>query len=562
MTERREPPALSTGRDDGLVHAAADLTESPHDSQARLRRLLRVSQSMVEELDLEAVLRRIVEAAVQLVGAKYGALGVIAPDGHLERFIHVGIPEALAARMGELPKGLGLLGAIIDDPRPIRLAHLGSDPRSIGFPPHHPPMESFLGVPIRVRAEVFGNVYLTEAASGAFTADDEALLGELAATAGIAIDNARLFEESMRRQRWAAALAEITATLLSEHEGDPLQLVADRVLELAAADLACIVRPVSAEEVRIETAAGRRAAGLEGETLSGRGSLSARVIASGQPAMAAMAAADVRFERGSTLAVSVATAGRPVTVLSASRDAGRAEFSAAELEMAADFASQVGVALELAANRSDHERLALLEERARIAADLHDHVIQRLFAVGLQLQSIAGRLDDEPAAREQLVEQVESLDRAIASIRTSIFALTAQRGESPTLRHRVLDLLTELDPVLPLPPHVGFSGPVDLTITGALADDVLAAIREGLANAAKHAHARRTSVSLAVQDAMVTLEITDDGVGIGELAHTSGLANLSRRARRWDGDARLESGLDGGATLRWTAQVPAPARST
>jgi GAF domain-containing protein len=208
-----------------LEKSIGDLVEKAQDvlqTQGRLRNLLAATRAIAEDLELEDVLRRIAQAAVDLVGARYGALGVIGPDGRLEQFIHVGIDAGLAATIGHLPQGLGVLGALIDDPEPVRREHLAEDPRSVGFPAAHPPMDSFLGVPIRVRDEVYGNLYLTDRKDGPFSAEDEELLMSLAAAAGVAIDNARLFGDAQRRQRWALAQAEVASALLDEDGADPL----------------------------------------------------------------------------------------------------------------------------------------------------------------------------------------------------------------------------------------------------------------------------------------------------------------------------------------------------
>jgi signal transduction histidine kinase len=559
MTERRDRLEFPDGRKSELDRSLAELMSNAQkvlEAQGRLRSLLRASQAVVEELDLPTVLRKIVGAAVELVGAKYGALGVIAPDGHLEQFIHVGIPGDLAARLGELPRGLGLLGPFVENPRPIRLRHLGKDARSVGFPPNHPPMESFLAVPLRVRDSIYGNLYLSEAESGEFTEEDEELLTALAATACIAIDNARLYDESKHRQRWASALAEITAALLSDYQGDPLDLIVDRVAELADGDLVCVVRAISDELLMVDTARGRMAGQVEGLVFRAPGTLTARALASGQPVLVpeSFGAPELSLTLGPTMVIPLASSGQSQGVLSVARAEGRPSFTAQDLDMAADFAAHASVALELAAARADQQRFMVLEDRSRIAADLHDHVIQRLFAAGLGLQAISGRIAD-PIARAKLTEQVESLDEAIVAIRTAIFALTTQPRESTPFRHRVIDLVSELGRSLPLSPRLAFTGPVDLAISGELADDMLGVIREGLTNVAKHAGAQETSVSLAVRADAATLEISDDGVGMGSLNHKSGVANMARRAERWHGAASFESRDGGGTVLTWTAQV-------
>ncbi|TFD82806.1 GAF domain-containing protein [Cryobacterium fucosi] len=530
---------------------------SATESEVRLRSLLQASQSVVEQLELSSVLRRIVDVAVELVGARYGALGVIAPNGGLEQFIHVGMPDGLAERIGHLPVGLGLLGALIDEPQPIRLARLGDDDRSVGFPDGHPAMDGFLGVPVRVRGAVFGNLYLTEPASGAFTGEDEELLCVLAATAGIAIENARLFDETQRHQRWSAGTAEISAALLSERADDPRALLADRLGAIAGADLVCVVVPGSPETLLVDTARGALADQVRGLVFPASAAVCGRALESGQPFLTYGAAGhpDEVILIGPTMVIPLRTAGRPYGVLTASRRAGRPGFSPGELEMAADFVGQAGVALELARGRAVRQRLAVLEDRSRIARDLHDQVIQRLFAAGLGLQAIA-RTVVEPDLRYRILAQVDALDDAIAEIRTAIFALSAQiHPDRPSVRHRILDLLAELGPLFEHPPRITFSGPIDLLTPDALADDLVAVLREGLTNVLRHAGARESTVSVGVAGDTITVDIVDDGVGPAGAVTSSGLANLAERARRWHGALAL-TGIDaGGCLLRWSARL-------
>ncbi|WP_120337024.1 GAF domain-containing protein [Cryobacterium soli] len=535
-------------------------------TQGRLRSLLQASQAVVEELDLAAVLRRIVDVAVDLVGAQYGALGVIAPSGNLEQFIHVGIPDELATRIGHLPAGHGLLGALIDDPHAIRLTHLGDDPRSSGFPAHHPPMDSFLGVPVRVRGEVYGNLYLSNQISGGFSEEDEELLTALAATAGIAIDNARLFDETRRRQRWSAASAEISAALLSDRADASLELLADRFASLADADLVCVVLAAGEGTLIVDTARGTQAKRVKGLVIPSAGTTVGRAFDSGQPILTADGGAsldqpDAQLVLGPTMVIPLLASGRTHGVMTVSRSAGRPRFTTSDLEMAADFAGQASVALELARGRTAGQKLALLEDRSRIARDLHDNVIQRVFAAGIGLQAISGSVDDADV-RERIIEEVVALDVAIVEIRTAIFALTAQTSrDRGSIRHRVIDLLSELASLFPQTPRLVFTGPIDLLTPPAMSDDIAAVIREGLMNVVRHAEATETVVNLSVGDDLVVIEVVDNGVGVTESDRRSGLANLAVRAEQWGGDVVLENRARGGSRLRWTAGIePEPVR--
>jgi len=531
-------------------------------TQGRLRSLLQANRAVVEQLELSQVLRRIAEAAVSLVTAQYGALGVISPDGHLEQFIHVGMPQSDADRIGHLPEGRGLLGAVIDERRSIRLAHLHEDPRSAGFPDHHPTMDGFLGVPIRVRDEVYGNLYLTNPAGGEFTQEDEELITALAATAGIAIDNARLFDESRRRQRWSAALAEVTSALLSGASDDVLGVVADRVASVIDADLVCVVVPVDDETLLVDTARGENSAELVARRYPSAGSLVGAALESGQVAVSTdvQEAAGEEPMRGLTVALPLLAFERPLGALTISRAEGGAGFTPAELEMASDFARQASVAIELARGRADRQRLELVEDRNRIARDLHDHVIQRLFGSGMTLQAIASTAPE--STRAAIAEQVAAIDAAISEIRTAVFTLSSRSSGAPALRHRVLDVVAESSAGLASAPRLTFSGPVDLLIEGELAEDVVAVVREGLANVARHASARTADVAIVVDDAGVIVTVDDDGRGMSHASRrSSGTANLRARAERHGGEFELLGRESGGTRLRWTALL-APSEET
>jgi len=547
-------PDVPKGRLDQIIGELVGSAQAVLATESRLRSLLQASRLVTSELELPSVLRQIVVAALELVGARYGAVGVIAPDGSLAQFIHVGMPDETAHEIGHLPEGHGLLGALIEEQQPIRLESLQEDPRSSGFPAHHPAMQSFLGVPIRVRGEVYGNLYLAERTGGPFTAEDEELLVALAGTAGAAIDHARLFDESQRRQRWSAASAEVTSALLSENADDSLAIIVDRVCRLADADLACIALPAEGPFMTVVEAHGDLAAQLDGVTFDATGTLAAQAHESGQPVLSDTDAAsrispDISW--GPTLAIPFSSADSPAGVLTVARLPGRMAFTTSDLEMASDFAGQVSVALRLAASRSDRARLAVLEDRGRIARDLHDHVIQRLFGAGLSLQAIAGLVGDE-ATRARIAEQVDALDAAIAEIRTAIFTLnTPSDAESPMLRHRVVDVLGEMSSLFRDSPRVTFSGPVDLLLDQALADDVVAVVREGLTNVVRHAGATQTSVTVAVAADRALVRIEDDGRGIQSTSRASGTANLEQRARARNGTLALEPRPGGGTVLTW-----------
>jgi signal transduction histidine kinase len=527
--------------------------QTPDD--AGLLRLVGAYDSIVSDLDLSTVLRRVVEVAVDLVGARYGALGVIAPGGSgLEEFVHVGASDEAVARIGHLPEGKGILGALIDDPRPIRLDHLAADPRSVGFPAGHPPMDSFLGVPVRVRGEVFGNLYLTEALAGSFDAEGEAIAVSLAGTAGIAIHNARMYADSRQRQQWLLASTDVTRRALGEPATATPALVADTALALAGADLVVVAEVAGADAVRVTAASGAGAAALvdavvttSGPVRRTLGTSDARVVDSleidGLPGI----------PRGPALILPLH--GVPANALVAVRAAEAHPFTGHELEMASTFATQVAMALELARARADQQRMVLLEDRTRIARDLHDHVIQQVFAAGMSIQGIATTIDDPDRARA-LSAVVDTLDEAVKRVRTSIFHLRTGRDTGPGLRGLVLDVVADLSDGLGFEPHVTFDGPVDAVGGGPLAEDVVAVVREALTNVARHAAASTAAVRLHADAAHLTVEVEDDGCGGSAATRRSGLANLGERARRRGGDIDLGPGHDGvGTRLRWSVPV-------
>lgn len=548
-----------------LDHALGDLVELAHQvtaTQSRLRALLRANLAIVEHLDLSTLLHKIVESAVELVDAQYGALSVLAPDGSLDQLIQVGMSASEVEAIGHLPTGRGLVGALADEQRPIRLRHLTEDPRSVGFPAGHPLMESFLGIPVRVHGTAYGNLYLTNHSTGEFSEEDEQLVTALAGTAGFAIDNARLFAESQRRQAWATASAEITAALLSSEQGDFVELLTSRTLTLADADLVSIVRPTDdPQQLVIESARSRDDTSLEGTLFPAAGSIAASVIEGGQPrlideAEALRTAPTPGRKLGPTMAIPLVAAGSVHGALVVSRSPGGGHFTVADLEMAADFAGRISVAIQLASARADQQRVLLFEDRGRIARDLHDHVIQQLFATGLELQNAAGSLAPGPIA-DRVSRSIDTLDSTIARIRTVIFAVSRTSSDSPTVRHRIIDLTNELADALPPEPQIEFTGPVDLVIRGSVADDIVAVARETLTNVVKHASATHVSLVIAATETLVTLEITDDGVGASEVKRRSGLANLEKRALSRGGNFSFDS-QKGHTRILWSVPVDEP----
>ena len=539
-------------------------------TQGRLRALLRATRAVVEPLELPVVLRRIIEAAVELVDAEYGALGVTSPHGGLEQFIHVGMPPDTVDTIGHLPEGHGLLGALIEDPKAIRLHDLADDPRSAGFPAGHPPMTTFLGVPIRVRGEVFGNLYLTNHRSSDFSAEDEQLVEALAATAGFAIENARLFAEARTRAGWMSASAELASLILATDQNGVLEAVAERLVQLADADRVVLVQPIphtALLRVLIDQGLHPRRGAADGDEAASVEIAASRTIAgsvaeSGRPLLrdtesTAADAADALAVvdggvAGSMLAVPLRSPGAGGEVLVIARGPERPRFRSSDLEIADDLGSRLAIAFELSEARVAQQRVAILEDRARIARDLHDHVIQQLFGTGLELQAAAGRLGDHEEA-ESVLLAVRRLDDTISQIRSLIFAITAPDHGRRTARIRIMELAAEASATLPRPVDVHFDGPIDLLMEGRLLEEATAVVRELLMNAVRHAQADVLALAVSVDERVATVSVHDDGRGIPVNGRRSGLSNLAMRAEVLGGEMTIASKA-GDTTVRW--EVP------
>ncbi|GAU67274.1 putative two-component histidine kinase [Streptomyces sp. NBRC 110611] len=522
-------------------------------------------------LELPQVLQGIVEAAVTLTDAEYGALGVVGDGQRLSQFLPVGMADDLVARIGQSPCGHGILGELIRNPEPLRLTDLTRHPSSYGFPEHHPPMRTFLGVPVRVRDEVFGNLYLTEKrGGGGFDADDEKVLTTLSIAAGVAIDNARMYHESRRRERWLEALGEITRSLLAGTEvGRALQLIARRAMEVADADLAAVLLPAGAgDRLVMEVAHGRDATRFQGLSAPVHESLAGRAARTREPVVTADIGKEPRAYPldgeevyGPTVAVPLPLDTVACGALRLSRRAGRPTFDDTEVTLISGFADQAAIALELGRRRAESEELAVLHDRDRIARDLHDLAIQRLFATGMTLQS-ATRLIDRPDAVDRVSRAVDDLDSTIKIIRSTIFELRSagdHRGGTG-LRRRMAETARLAAQSLGFTPSLRIEGPVDSSVPDELAAHVLAVTAEALSNTARHASARRADVVLVAADTGegLALTVTDDGVGIGAAEHTGGLANMRSRAEQHGGTLTVESAPEGGGTrILWRAPLPA-----
>ncbi len=563
----------------GEQHGARPLRETL--SQLRLRELLAEVQARVEQivegrdrldglvdamlvvtsgLELDATLRTIVHTAIGLVDARYGALGVRG-DGHeLVEFVYEGIDEKTRELIGHLPEGRGVLGALIDEPKPIRLDDIRHHPSSVGFPPNHPPMRTFLGVPVRIRDKVFGNLYLTERASGQpFSEDDEVLVQALAAAAGIAIENARLYEQSRTRQSWIEATRDIGTEMLSG--ADPktvFRLIADEALKLTGADGTLVAVPfdidVSASdavELMVTATAGAVPDAVGEAPIPLTGTLIGKVFTDRTPRKVDSVDLVSRTSTGPALVLPLRATDTVAGVLVAFRHPDAYPFTAEQLDMMAAFADQATLAWQLATSQRRMRELDVLTDRDRIARDLHDHVIQRLFAVGLALQGTI------PRARSAEVQQrlsgcVDDLQEVIQEIRTAIFDLHSAPSGMTRLRQRLDEAIAQFSSP-ELRTTVQFVGPLSV-VDAVLADHAEAVVREAVSNTVRHARATTLTVSVKVEDDLC-IEVVDNGQGIPEHVTGSGLANLRQRAHAVGGEFAFENVPTGGTSLRWSAPL-------
>jgi signal transduction histidine kinase len=566
VEEQQGHPLIPQLRLDDLLAELQVRLQNVLATRDRTHALLEAVVAVGGQLDLEVVLRQIVEAAVKLVDCRYGALGVIGEGGSLAEFVPVGLDESEIAKIHHWPEGRGLLGELITNPRPLRLPSLAADPRSSGFPDGHPPMTSFLGTPIRIRDEVYGNLYLTEKKNGTkFDEEDQALLVALASAAGVAIENARLYAEARRQQQWLRANAEVTQRLLSEEDpGDVLALVTRQALEMAGADLVVLALPVgSREQLVVQHAVGAGAEEALGLVLPIRESASGLVMTTGKPLaiedfshdeqVAPVAREHMRL--GPAVLVPLGPAGNVRGVLTAGRHPGSMPLSPPAVEMLITFAAQAGIGLELAEHRKDAQRLALFEDRDRIARDLHDLVIQRLFATGMSLQGSAGLIADAGAAN-RVRQAVDALDETIRDIRSAIFTLQSRPQTAPAgIRARVLAIMEEMSVFLGFAPSLRMDERLDALVPEEIGEHMLAALREGLSNAGRHSGADRVDVTISAGSDLA-LTVRDNGGGIKETARRSGLGNLADRAGELGGTFTTDRADGGGTELVWRVPLP------
>ena len=535
----------------------------------RLRGLIDAGIALGSELSLDDLLQKLVETAAALTGARYAALGVIDGTGtELERFLTTGIDPETHAAIGELPRGLGILGVLIKNAEPLRLESIGEDPRSVGFPPNHPPMRGFLGVPIVLRGRAYGNLYLTEKAGGAFTAEDQELVETLASQAAVAIENARLLEDSTNWSAQLEALDEVGAALAGEIELPRLlKLICQRLRGLIGARVVTIALPASAGTLRIEAADGAGADEILGLRLARAGSKSGGVLERQQAERLDALRDDPEVDQHATspigartgLYVPLIAGARPIGVIVAHDKEGQdLRFDDDDLRLAEIFAARAAVAVDLSARVARDALRRVVEaqelERRRLARELHDQTGQELTSVLLGLKAVEeAKSDDEhaealAAVREQVLETLHDVRRLAVELRPKALD---DFGLSAALE-RLRDTFSE---------QTGMRVELESRIRERLPADVETAlyriVQEALTNIVKHAQASTISIVLASKAGAVTALIEDDGRGFNRgdgSGEGLGLLGMGERLALLGGKLRIESTPGLGTTL--VAEVP------
>ncbi|WP_459246517.1 GAF domain-containing sensor histidine kinase [Streptomyces youssoufiensis] len=547
--------------------ATRDLRGLPAELTACVPRLLEAMRSVGAGRDLHVTLDRLVRSAAELVDARYAAIGVVTASGtRFSDFVSYGVGddvrERLAAPADDSPPAAGLPSGLAEPPEPMRLDDLTDDPYAAGFPPSRPPMRTFLAVPLRALGENFGNLYLAGRDGGPFSASDRQLVRVLAVEAALAVGNARRDEEDRQRERWIDGSVAVTTALLSANDAeDALVVVAEKARRLAGSTAGIVLLPTEAGGLEIVAVDADEPMGLLGTVVAPEAPIVPHLMG-GEPIFVEDSATDPRMTTsisqrfGPSMMLPLRSGSRVLGILTTPRKRGARPFTETERTLATQFAAQAALALVLAEAQRDRERLAVYEDRDRIARDLHDLVIQRLFATGMMLEG-AQRKAIVPAVQDKIGKAVDELDATIQEVRTAIFALQQGPTEAPAgLRTRVLREIGTAAVPLGFQPSAVFVGAVDARVSELTGKNLIAALREALSNAFRHARASRIEVvvdaTVRLPDGRdgVRLTVSDDGVGIAEGGRRSGLRNLARRAEALGGSSGYGPGLarGGGVT--------------
>jgi signal transduction histidine kinase len=527
--------------------------------------LLEAGLALASELSLPIVLQRIVDLAAQVTDARYGALGVIGEGGDLVEFITTGISAKQQRAIGALPRGRGILGLLIQRPKPIRITNIADHAKSVGFPPNHPPMHSFLGAPVQAMGKVFGNIYLAEKRGGTkFSEEDEESVVILATQAGAAIANATLYAEMHLRERWLAALRDITTTILAGTDADSLLAgIAEHARDLAGADSATIITTGSATgQLVVAAAVGAHAAQVRGHPVPASGSISGAVMKSGRTLVTEDASADrgayqpiIRLGRvGPAIFVPLRVRGKATGTLMVANLKGRPRFDEETTRLVETFADQASVAIEYVRAQADVRRVGLMEERERIAKELHDGIIQSLFAVGMNLQGTA-LMSTSPETAARVEGAVGELDKVIRDLRNYIFGLRPGILADRQLDQALRALGEEVHA-----PGLKVAVEVDADLAASLtgrSHEIVQLTREALSNVARHANAQNSVVTLARNGSGASLTIKDDGSGFDARRNSrgNGLRNMRERVTALGGKLHISSERGRGTTVHLTFPV-------
>jgi signal transduction histidine kinase len=551
----------------GLVSRMHEQLDELLAARDQMEQLLHVIVEIGSDLDLDATLRRIVLAARQLTAAPYGAVAVRDSEGNLLSFVYGGLDADMVRHIGHLPVGKGVLSVSLLDTPALRMDDLTAHPAAVGFPEHHPPMRAFLGVPITIRGKVFGSLYLTHDEPGrVFSESDEVAARALAFAAAVAVDNAQIFERERSSVKWMEASREITTALLSTAEPHqrPLQLIAERACALTDAEQAIVLVPVDADlpvdevdTLVVSAAVGLYASEVIGQQVPVDGSTSGAVFRSGTSLITESLSYPIQaftdVAQRPAIVMPLRAHGEIAGVIAIARGTDEPPFDDSYLDLVSGFATHAAIALALASGREHARQLTIVAERERIAHDLHDHVIQRLFAAGMDLQGTVARARS-PEVVDRLNRTLDDLQTIIEEIRTTIFQLKSPTENFGSFRHRIQRVVTDLTQNRDIVTTVRMHGPTT-AVGGELAEHAEAVTAEAVSNAVRHSGASRLTVEVSVAD-MLTLDIIDNGCGMpADNPRRSGLANMSYRAEQVGGRCEISNPPEGGTRVHWTAPL-------